>query len=368
MLIVDRRPLEADALNDTRHPLHKFAKEYEDTMKFLRERYDKDGVIRFKKIGYPKYTKGADSSFRELPKVKEPDTQWRIPLKAYVALGELGKHTWMCCLDPPDVSANGLYDMPKISKRKAISIDSTLVVNIAEQPDLAFFLYKISPFMERPNHNGLFRIIDPIRDDEEIGVEEMTLTRRKYAVWTMLGGKTEPEILKLKTMARAYGVENVDDKQPNAIRKELEELLVRNDEAQKNNPAIKGTKEFEEEMRITDSVLLRNFIQKAKDERKIEIRADGRWHIGEKIIVQVPVSEMSRSKDYLCQHLMIGNNADKLQEFLKDLISKEYLDSIPNNKDGKKEWEWLSKIAGFNPSFKKPDDIKEAASKFFCPI
>jgi hypothetical protein len=360
MILVDRHQLEGDALNDPKHPLHNFAKEYEDTMKFLKERYNKDGVIRFKKIGYPKYTKGADSNFRELPKVKEPDTQWRIPLKAYVAIGNLGKHTWMCCLDPPDVTANGLYDMPKLSKRKGISIDSTLVVNIADQPDLAFFLYKISPFMERLNHNGLFRIIDPIKDDEEIGAEEMTLTRRKYAVWSML-----PDVNMLKMRARAYGIEGVDEKQPNAIRKELEELLLRNDEAQKNNPAIKGTKEFEEEMQVTDSLLLRNFIQKAKDDKKIEIRADGRWHIGEKIIIQVPVGEMSRAKDYLCQYLMTGSNFDKLQEFIKDLISKEYLDAI---QDGKKEWEWLAKIAEFNPSFKKINEIKEVTTKFFCPI
>ncbi len=363
MILVDRRPLEGDALNTPTHPLHKFAKEYNDTLAYLNKHFDKDGVIRFKKIGYPKYTKGADSSFREVPKLKEPDTTWRIPLKAYVAIGDLGKHTWMCCLDPPEVLPNGLQDMPKLSKRKGISIEDTLVVNISEQPDLAFFLYKISPFMERIGHNGLFRIVDPIREDEEFGAEEMALTRRKYAVWTML--RDEP---KLKLMARAYGIEDTDNKQPNGIRKELEELLLRNDQAQKNNPAIKGTKEFEEEMQVTDSLLLRNFIQKAKDDKKIEIRADGRWHIGEKILVQVPVGEMSRAKDYLCQHLMIGNNQEKLQEFMKDLLNKEYLDAIPNNKDGKKEWEWLAKISGFNPSFKKIDEIKEVTTRFFCPL
>ena len=59
-------------------------------------------------------------------------------------------------------------------------------MNIAEQPDLAFFLYKVSPFVERPGHNGLFRIADPLREDEDMGAEELALTRRKYAVWNML--------------------------------------------------------------------------------------------------------------------------------------------------------------------------------------
>ena len=119
MILVDRHPLETEALLNDKHNLHKFAKEYDNVLEYLRTHF-KDGVVRFKKIGYPKYTKGADASFRELPKVKEPDTQWRIPLKAYIAIGDLGKHTWMCCLDPPEVLANGLYDMPFLSKRKVL--------------------------------------------------------------------------------------------------------------------------------------------------------------------------------------------------------------------------------------------------------
>jgi hypothetical protein len=357
MLIVDRRPLEADALNDVNHVLHKSAVEYENTMKFLKERY-KDGVISFKKIGYPKYTEGADSSFRKLPKLKEPDTDWRIPLRAYVALGDLGKHTWMCCLDPPEVSANGLYDMPKLSKRKSITIQETLSVNITQQPDLAFFLYKISPFMERPGHNGLFRIVDPIREDAEIGEKEMAEAKRKYAIWNML----PPD--KLNLMARAYGIEGTEEKQPNAIRKELEELLIRNDELQKNNPAIKGTREFEEELHVTDGILLRAFVQKTIDDKRLEYKGDGRWRIGEKVIVQVPQYELERKKEFLCNYLTAGNNLEKLQEFLKDMLSKEYLANIKD----RKEWEWLSKIAGFNPAFKKTEEVKEKVTTFFCPL
>jgi hypothetical protein len=264
----------------------------------------------------------------------------------------------MCCLDPPDVLANGLYDMPKLSKRKSITIEDTLVVNIEQQPDLAFFLYKISPFMERPNHRGLFRIVDPLREDEEIGTEEMALTRRKYAVWNML-----QKVDKLKVMARAYGVDEVDLKQPNAIRKELEELLERNDKAQKQNPAIKGTREFEEEMQVTDSVLLRNFIQKAKDDKKLDCATNGDWKVGEKVYYKVTASELQNTKQALCNYLSAGNNQEKLQEFLRDLLNGEYFDGITD----KKEWVWLAKVAGVPHDFQKLEVIKMSVKKFYCP-
>ena len=351
MILVDQKPLEGDVLNDPKHKLHQFAVEYENTIKHLRDTYT-NGFIRFKRVGYPKYTKGADSNFRELPKVLEPTAPMRIPLSAYAVLGSLGKHRFMCCLDTPTILPNGLWDM---GTRKAMTIKENVLVNINEQPDLAFFLYKISPFVKK----GLIIVADPKKDDAELGEAERELTERKYAVWNMLADEN-----KLKTMARGYGVADVDNKQPNAIRKELEKQLETNDKLKRQNPAVKGTREFIEEMKVTDGLLLRAFVQKAVDDKKLEYKGDGRWRIGQKIIVQVPQGEISRNKDYLCNYLMAGNNLDKYQEFLKDLLSKEYLEGITE----KKEWQWLAKASGYNPEFKKLDEVKKTVTDFFCPI
>jgi hypothetical protein len=362
MLIIDRHPLEKEALNNKSHNLYDCAQLVDQTLSYLKSHY-KDGLIRFNKIGYPKHTEGADSRFRKLPKIVEPATQWRIPLKAYVAIGDLGKHTWMCCLDTPDVLPNGLHDFAKFSKRKAISVEEVLVVDIEKQPDLAFFLYKISPFVKREGNRGIFQILDPLLDDSALGEEELSLTETKYAVWNMLKDES-----KLKTMARAYGMNSVDSMLPNAIRKELEALLIRNDKAKRQNPAVKGTKEFIEEMKVTDGLLLRNFMQKAIDDKKLSWKGDGRWKIGEKIICQVPTQETLRRNDYLCNWLMAGNNEDKLKSFIFDLVNKEYLDAIPATKDGRREWEWFAKVSGENPAFKKTEEIKDFVYKTFCPL
>lgn len=365
MLIVDRRPLDNEALQKEDHPLHGCAVEVKETLDFLGRRY-KNGFIRFKKIGYPKYTKGADSNFREIPKVAEPVTPWRIPLKAYVDVGGLGKHTWQCCLEPPEVLPNGLYDFPKLSNKKSISVKEDILVNINDQPDLAFFLYRISKFMTRTDREtgkvtkGLFNIVDPIKDDEEVGVEEMALAERKYAIWTML----KNDVDKLKVMARAYNVADVDNKQPNSLRKELEQTLLNNDNLKRQNPAVRGTKEFMEEMKVTDNVLLRSFIQSMLDAKRLGWTPDGWYFIGSKKIVQVPQKEITRSTDYLCSYLMAGSNGEKLQEFMKDLLSKEYLDGIKDTK----EWKWLASIGGYNPAFKKIEEIQEEVKKIFCPI
>lgn len=355
MILLDSIPLDLESLNDPKAKHYEFAKEYNSTIAYLQDNY-KNGYIRFKRQGAVKYTKGADSRGNEVPKMAEPVQPWRIPLQAYAVTGNKGKHLWSCCLSTPEPKANGLWDM---GRTKSMSIKEDILVNINENPDLAFFLYKVSPFVKKK----LIKVVDPKQDDLELGEAERELTERKYAVWNMLTDES-----KLKTMARAYGLNAVDTKQPNAIRKELEALLERNDKAKRHNPAIKGTKEFIDEMNVTDGLLLRNFMQKAIDDKKLSWKGDGRWKIGEKIVVQVPVTETLRRNDYLCNYLMAGNNEDKLKSFMVDLVNQEYLDTIPNDKDGKKEWNWLAKIAGVPFDFKKFEEVKANVTKVFCPL
>jgi hypothetical protein len=64
----------------------------------------------------------------------------------------------------------------------------------------------------------------------------------------------------------------------------------------------------------------------------------------------------------------LGNNLEKYQEFIRDLINKDYLDGIADSKDGRKEWLWLAKVAGASADFKKLDEVKSIATKFFCPL
>lgn len=354
MLLIDRKPLEESALNDPKDKFHKIAVEYNNTIKYLQERY-KNGIIRFKRPNFPRPTKAADAFGNEIPKATEPETPMRIPLKSYQAISDLGKHYVACCLDAPEVLPNGLWEL---GRQRAITVKGGIAVNVNDNPDLAFFLYKVSPFVKK----GILKVLDPLKDDEALGEEEMQVAYRKHAVWTQLS-----DIEKLKTMASAYGVVQTGTKQPNQIRKELEDILVRNDKLRRSNPIIKGTKEFLEEMKVTDSVLLRAFVQKAIDESKLSCGLNGMWKIGDKAVVQVPATDIRDSDSkirYLCNFMSLANQTEKLTEFMRDLINREYLEGITN----KQEWVWLGKIAGVPTQFKKLEEVQKGVTDFFIPV
>lgn len=355
MILVDKKPLDVStAIQDYKHPQYEFAKLYNETMQEMKTKFQ-DGYVRFIRPGVPKHSKGYDSSGREIPKLKEPTPPWRIPLQAYATVGKIGKHLFGCCLDQPEVLPNGLWDM---GKQRSMSIKENVLVNIDQEPDLAFFLYKISPFVKR----SLIKVFDPKAIDDAIGEEARELTERKYAVWNMLSDE-----VKLRMMAKAYGISGVDKKTPNAIRKELEEVLERNDKLKKQNRAVRGTKEFLEEMMVTEGVLLRNFVMKAYEDKKLNLgQANGWVKIGEKQILQIPatdIKDLPTKINYVCNFLLAGVNFDRLQEFVRDLMDKEYLDSVTNFK----ELQWLAKVSKTKPSVGKPSDIKTGLQTFYFP-
>ena len=78
----------------------------------------------------------------------------------------------------------------------------------------------------------------------------------------------------------------------------------------------------------------------------------------------MPSQELNYKTEYLCSYLLAGNNAEKYTEFIRDLINKEYLDTI----DDKKEWQWLYRVMGETPSFKKIEEIKTRVTEHFCPV
>lgn len=355
MLLINRKPLSiSEALNDPKHPNHEYAKEYEEGVKELHKRFGRQ--MRFIRPDFPKYVEGSNERGDRIAQMPLPTTPMQVPLKCN-ANGRLGREIWMCCLDEPTVLPNGLWDM---GRKRSFPIKENLTVDLDKDIELAYFLYFKSPFMnpkQGGRGSGQLKVYDETEDARKLGETEELITERKMAVWKLLKDD------KLEMMARAYGV-SVLNKQPQNIRQDLEKQLQTNDDLQRGNPAVKGTREFLEEMKVNDSVLLRNFAKRMIDEGRISFRADGRYKIGDKVVVQVPASEILKPFDYLCQYLSAGNNLEKLQEFLKDLLSPEYLDGIIE----KKEWQWLYKVTGANPEFKKTGDIQNTVRTFFCPI
>ena len=350
MLLVNKQKLEVTAaLKDESHPLHDQAVFYSKQTQYLRDTYGR--YMRFIDIKRPKYCKGADSKGREIPKLKEPDTIMRVPLERYYSDPKRGREVWSCCLTQPKRLDHDQWD---VSGERAVTIKGDKIIDLDTDIDLAFYLTFISPFVKKK----LLKIENPAEDALKEGERNRELTRRKVAIWNM----TDDD--KIKTMAAAYGVTQTNTKTPDRIRLDLEKILEVNDRLKKGDPTVRGTIDFMDEMGVTDGLILRAFVQNAIDDKKLEFKGDGKWRIGDNIIFHVSYADIERKRqfDALCNYLNAPNNKDKLEDFLKALVDKEYLTSVTD----KKVYAWLAKSVGINIVAKKPVFIKNSVHEYFC--
>jgi len=353
MLIVNYQKLEvASAMADEKNPLHEHAKEYDQGIRELRKKYP-EGKIRLLRVGYPKKVDYTDSKGKEFRDAADDVPPMRFSLRANVSHPTRGKEQWAVCLGAPYALPGGLWDIGGKLDTKSKQITHGLTVDLMQEPDLAFFLYYKSPQVRK----GHWKVEDPKADIRAKGDEKRETLERETAIWQMLQDEEQ-----LRKIAQGYGIENVAKKEPDALRFELERVLKYNDDMKKRDPSYKGTKEFLEDMKITDAMRLNAFIRHWMDEGMINYKPDGRYRVGDKIIAHVPQNEVSKKFVWLCNYFAAPNNIDKLQELMKDLINKEYLDLLTDPKD----FRWLAgvmKIEGFYN--KSPEQVKEMVYKEF---
>jgi len=347
MLLINKEKLSISAADNPSHPQHKIAKFYLDGTRHISETYGR--YMRFIDPRQPRHTRGADSRGNEIPKMKEPDTITKIPLKASYYDKDRGTEIWACCLGDPILHPNGQYDL---GNTRAITITSDKVVDTEKDMDLAFYLAYISPFVRKK----VIKIDDPKMDAKKLGDIRRAEVERQMAIWNML---TDED--KLKTMAQAYGVPNVNQKEPDIIRMELEKILLEADKRKKVDFTVRGTKEFLEEMKVKDNVILRSFIQQAIDDKTIVYKLNGNWEVGQKIILKVPQSDIERRFDYLCNYLGSSNNTDKLKDLLGDIVNSEYIENANNYK----VIEWIARVNGINTTAKSKDNIKGKLTEIY---
>ena len=342
MLLWNKEKLDFNAKDEKTHPHYNSAKFYADKVKYLKDTYGK--YMRFVDPKHPRYTEGIDSKGHIVRKMKEPDTVIRIPYETDYTTETGDKQIWSYCVGAPVIHPNGQYDLGRV---RSVSFVGDKIISLDKDPDLAFYLTYVSPFVK----SGIIKIDDPALDARKLGDKKREDAKRYVAIWNML-----TDDVKLRTMASAYGVPNTDKKEPDSIRLELEKVLEHNDQKKKSNPTIRGTDDFLNEMNVNDNILLRSFVQTAIDNKQLKWHADGKWKVGQKIIIQVPLSDIEpeRRFDYACNYLGSSNNNDKLLDFLKDILNREYFETIKDPK----VYNWLARVSGVSPAFKKYDEIR----------
>ena len=344
MLLINKRQLVANALNDKSHDMHEWAKEYDAGRKYLQDTYGDS--IKFVRPGYPKRGKGIDHRGKDVPNMAMPTPPMMIPLTAEVE-GKTGMEIWSCSLGAPILLPNGLYE---IGGKKSLTITESYTVNMKREPDLGFFLYYKSPFHNAKKGKGQLVINDPVAKAKQQGDLERAMLELQTGLYGVLADESQ-----LRIVAQSYGVTYAEKKHPDVLRSELKKIILDSESKKKKDPLHKGIKEFLADLKVTDAVRLRSLVTRSIDKKLIQYYPDGKWKVGERELMKVGPMEIDRKFDVLCNHLANPANRAKLQDLLRDIVDKEYLDGVGDDK----AYSWLARIMELPVEFKKKEEVKE---------
>lgn len=338
MLLVNSKPL-AD--------LPDKEKEYKAGIKYLRETFGEQ--LKLVRPGHPRRTKGIDPKGRDVPNMSEPSPPMRVPLAAETFTDKGVMEVWEYCQGSPQLLPNNLW---KATGSRGKSITESIVISLQSDPELAFFLYYKSPFIP----GGLLKVDDPSAEAKMEGDKARAELDLQTALYATLQDEDQ-----LRVVAQAYGLERVDKQHPDEIRKRLKNTILAGEVKKRSDPTARGVKEFLDELKVTDSVRMRSLIMTCMDNGKLTWSGDGRYRVGDRELCKVPQSDLPRRQDYLSNHLLNKANLPKLQEFLKDVITKEYLDKLTDDK----YFIWLAKVMDLPHNFKKTEEVREAVYAHF---
>jgi hypothetical protein len=348
MILVNSKQMEVNALVDESHPLHTQAVDFERGVKYLKKTYGEQ--IKFIRPGFPRRVSGFDAKGNAVPNMREDSNPMLVPLKANV-IGKTGKEIWEICTDS-ELLPNNLW---KAKGKRSKSISEQLVVNLNSEPELAFFLYYKSPIFS----SGLLKIDDPEADARMEGDKARAELELQAALYQVLSDEEQ-----LRVVAQAYGMSGADKKHPDTIRKELRGIVLNGEVRKRSDPSARGVKEFLDELKVTDSVRLRSLIKVAEDKKQIVWTPAGKFMVGDRELCKVPQGDHNRKFDYLCQHLLNPANRPKLQDLLRDIVTKEFLDKTTDEKT----FGWLARMVEIQTAFKKAEEIRELVYGFFVTV
>jgi hypothetical protein len=343
MILVNSNKLELSAAKDKNHPQCEQAREYENGLATLKRNYP-DGKITIIRVGYPRFTDGIDHQGHDVKDLIEPTPPAKFPLGTWWSHPKRGRELWECCMGAPKILPGNLWGL---GDKKSFTVEERIQVDINQDADFAFYLCYISNAVK----GGHLKIDDPKMDAKMKGDLRREALQRETALWSTLSD----EVL-LRKVAQAYNVADVEKKEPDDIRLELDAILTRNDNEKRKDPSLKGTKEFLDDLKITDYTRLSAFIRHWLDQGMITYKGDGRYRVGDKILAQVPTEHILRNFEWLCNYYVSPNNGDELKSLMKDLVNKDYLDKIIDDKD----FRWIAKVMEIDGYFnQKPDKVKE---------
>ena len=201
--------------------------------------------------------------------------------------------------------------------------------------ELAFFLYHVDPRFGEKSKGSYAYLVDVRGENEKVLERKAPVVEFEYMIYhpsSPLRSNKET----LKTVARAWGIESVDDRAESDLVVALEKAVNRGEqEKQKGNRMARGTSEFLEDAKLDDKTRIRSLVQKAADRDVIAVNKkssqsgvywlDQYGIYGEKIISLTPRNKdmwIQQMADYLMTNTTVLN---LLEEELGEGIIEEEL-------------------------------------------
>ena len=225
---------------------------------------------------------------------------------------------------------DGVFDQ----RQRGLMIGAEKVIDMEKQPDLGWFLYYISPLM-----NKEIVLYDPKLEHRQKADQRRMAVALENALF---GDSPLSDSGVLKTVAEAWGV-NSFHKDPDELRFELESLLKRRDNEKLKDTSVRGSKEFLKDIKIIGTVTFKkSFLQRGVSSDIIKIEKSGdvvMTATGEKLLF-VPPEKLSDWFDYFAEHVI--KNEPLFKKLVKANANNGYIDDATDVS----QLEWLFKFVG----------------------
>jgi hypothetical protein len=316
--------------------LKKFQKEYETGVSELMTKFP-TGIIKLRRVGYPRYTPSPDPNIETMPEPPSP-----VYLKMTKTVDGV---YWGYCRGRAKIEANGLADVPGDESTEELSgID--IAIDVRKNPDYAFFI------MYKSGIVGVdFKVFDPEGDK----IKELTKKNQLIQVQSSIRGMTDE---KLRMMSQAWGIIGAGKKDVLILQDELESrvMLMESDKVKNpDNLMAKGMAEFLAEMKNDDSTRPKAIIQMALDEKLLEYKpANSHFYFGTEDVCFVPIDKIDQREEVLAKFLREEKNSEIWVLMLKTVVTPEYINQL--DKHGCR---WLASQVGI-PLNKSEDALRTA--------
>jgi hypothetical protein len=212
-------------------------------------------------------------------------------------------------------------NIPQLEDKNFIIREGELTVNLVTDGDFAYYLH-----YHNVMRSGELFIHDPART----ATERATEFKRKQKVSDLLFSDHSPlnkDPEKMKTVARRWGIGNIDNLTHDEIAVDLYDMVLGNEEAKKKQSHLRGVNEFLKDTQLGAGVKAGELVSLAEEKKVLRYNSThGEYQIiypgrqAATTLIGVPPEKFGIKRDFLIDALVMD---DQLMRKVEGVLGKE---------------------------------------------